>query len=190
MKFFDAHTHAHFAAFKDDYRDAIRRALDAGVGLVNVGTQKDTSRRAGEVAHEFENDGVYAAVGLHPIHTSVSFHDVQELEPVSNSRELENRDMKGFTSRGEEFDYDYYKKLALDPKTVAIGECGLDYFHIEAYSHLADLYKGIFPGKAYSLAIDVLAQFPLAEWPGVVRLIEMRRRARATTDAISEQVEP
>ena len=37
---------------------------------------------------------------------------------------------KEFTSRGEVFDYGYYKKLALDSKVVAIGECGLDYFRI------------------------------------------------------------
>jgi TatD DNase family protein len=122
-KFFDAHTHAHFAAFKEDYRDAIRRALAAGVGLVNVGTQKDTSRRAVEVAHEFENEPVYAAIGLHPIHTSKSHHDENELGGGDSA--------KAFTSRGEEFEYEYYKKLALDPKTVAIGECGLDYFHME-----------------------------------------------------------
>ncbi len=119
VKFFDAHTHAHFAAFKDDYRETIRRALVTGIGLVNVGTQRDTSRRAVEVAHEFENEPVYAAIGLHPIHTAKSHHDENELGGGESA--------KAFTSRGEEFDYEYYKKLALDPKTVAIGECGLDY---------------------------------------------------------------
>ncbi len=119
-KFFDAHTHAHFAAFKDDYREVVRRSLDAGVGMINAGTQKDTSAKAVAVAHEFESEPVYAAVGLHPIHTSESFHDAEELgADPSVSPE--------FTSRSEEFDYECYKKLALDPKTVAIGECGLDY---------------------------------------------------------------
>jgi TatD DNase family protein len=122
MKYFDAHTHAHFSAFKDDWREVIQRALDQGVGLINVGTQKDTSRVAVETAHAFL-EGVYAAVGLHPVHTDKSFHDAQELGATD--------DAKGFTSRGEQFDPAYYKELALDPKVVAIGECGLDYFRIE-----------------------------------------------------------
>lgn len=120
-KYIDCHTHAHFAAFKDDYKEVIGRALDAGISVVNVGTQKDTSAKAVEVAHEFEKD-VWAVVGLHPIHTEKSFHDAKELGAGG--------DESGFTSRGEDFDYEYYKKLALDPKTVAIGECGLDYFRL------------------------------------------------------------
>lgn len=122
MEYLDIHTHAHFSAFKDDWRQVIQRALDQGVALVNVGTQKDTSRAAVETAHVFP-ENVYAAIGLHPVHTDKSFHDAQELGA--------EEDANGFTSRGEQFDPAYYKELALDPKVVAIGECGLDYFHIE-----------------------------------------------------------
>src|SRR3989344_6130296 len=138
-KFIDCHTHAHFAAFKDDYKDVIGRAVQAGVVVVNVGTQKDTSARAVEVAHEFSSFAkatedtarVYAVVGLHPIHTERSYHDEQELgaSPSTDSTGSPQAS-SGFTSRGEDFDYEYYKKLALDPKTVAIGECGLDYYHV------------------------------------------------------------
>ena len=117
--FLDAHTHVQFSAFSDDFREVIQRARDAGVVLVNVGTQRDTSRRAVELAHEFDK-GVYAAVGLHPVHTHASFHDAEEL----GASEKE----KGFTSRGEVFDREYYLSLARDPKVVAIGECGLDYY--------------------------------------------------------------
>src|SRR3989344_1195527 len=118
MKLIDAHTHIHFAAFEKDYREVIKRAFDVGVGMVTVGTQRDTSRRAVEVANEFT--GVWAAVGLHPTHTDTSYHDSQELGGGS-----------GFISRGEDFDYEYYKSLAVDSRVVAIGECGLDYFRIE-----------------------------------------------------------
>jgi TatD DNase family protein len=38
-------------------------------------------------------------------------------------------DDHGATAAEPEFDYDFYKALALDPKTVGIGECGFDYFH-------------------------------------------------------------
>ena len=117
--FFDAHTHVQFGAFDEDRDAVIARAKDAGVRFVNAGTQKDTSRNAVELAER--NEGVYAAIGLHPVHTGKSYHDADELGGGEAAR--------GFTSRGEIFDTDYYRALALNPKTVAIGECGLDYFH-------------------------------------------------------------
>jgi TatD DNase family protein len=124
-RFFDAHTHAQFQVFGSDYKEVIGRALGLGVGMVNVGTQKDTSLRAVEIAREYENENIFAAVGLHPIHTSKSFHDEQELGGGEAA--------KAFTSRGEEFDYEYYKKLAGEPKVVAIGECGLDYYRVKSH---------------------------------------------------------
>ncbi|MEK7086722.1 MAG: TatD family hydrolase [Patescibacteria group bacterium] len=120
-RFFDAHTHVQFAVFDSDYKEVIGRALDSGAGLINVGTQKNTSRRAVQIANEYRS-GVYATVGLHPTHTAKSFHDKQELGGGEAAR--------AFTGRGEEFDYDSYKNLAADPKVLAVGECGLDYYRI------------------------------------------------------------
>lgn len=119
--FFDAHTHVQFFGFDADRDTVIRRALDADVRMVNVGTQKDTSRAAVELARRYPEGSLYTAVGLHPIHTGRSYHDANELGGGEAA--------KAFTSRGEEFDIDYYKELARDPRTIAIGECGLDYFH-------------------------------------------------------------
>jgi TatD DNase family protein len=119
MEFLDAHTHVQFSAYDTDREAVILRAENAGVRFVNVGTQKDTSRCAVELAEKYEH--VFAVVGLHPVHTSKSFHDADELGGGEAA--------KGFTSRGEIFDADYYRELASHPKTVAIGECGLDYFH-------------------------------------------------------------
>ncbi len=116
FKYIDIHSHTNFKAFEEDRDAVIQRALDAGVAVINVGTQIDTSRKAVEMAHK--HDGVYAIIGLHPIHTGASYHDTKEL----------GEEGKAFTSRGEVFDYQAYKELITDPKVVAIGECGLDYY--------------------------------------------------------------
>ena len=44
MKYFDAHTHVNFVAYKDDREETIQRAKDGGVIMNVVGTQLDTSR--------------------------------------------------------------------------------------------------------------------------------------------------
>lgn len=122
MKYFDIHGHVNFAAYDADREEVIKRAQDAGVSMITVGTRIDTSRRAVKLAESHE--GMYAAVGLHPIHTSQSRHDIQELG--QGGRE--------FTSRGEQFDFETYKMLASHPKVVAIGECGLDYYRLDQES--------------------------------------------------------
>ncbi|MFZ2886302.1 MAG: TatD family hydrolase [Minisyncoccia bacterium] len=119
MKYFDAHTHVNFIAFKDDMDAAIARAAEAGVGMNTVGTQFDTSKDAVAIAEKYEN--VYATIGLHPIHTGKSYHDEKELGEGG----------KAFTSRGEDFDAAAYEELGKSPKVIAIGECGLDYFRLE-----------------------------------------------------------
>jgi TatD DNase family protein len=122
-EFFDAHGHLNFVAYDSDREEVIKRTLDSGVFVNCVGTQKDTSKSAVDLANKFGN-GFYATIGLHPIHTGKSFHDEKEL----------GKGGVEFTSRGEIFDYDYYKNLAKDEKVIAIGECGLDFFRLDEES--------------------------------------------------------
>src|SRR3989344_6066899 len=93
----DTHAHLNFNAYKEDSSKVLQRSLGHNVWMINVGSQYLTSKRAVELAEKYEN-GVYAAVGLHPIHLEM-----------------------------EVFDYEKYKELAKSKKVVAIGEIGLDY---------------------------------------------------------------
>ncbi len=129
--FFDTHAHVNFNAFKDDGEDVLRRCLEDGVSVLNVGSQYSTSKRAMEYAYKFES-GIYAAVGIHPVHLkrgSFTHHDPSELE------EMEIKTI------GEDFDYKKYLELAKDNKVLAIGEVGLDYHHFEEGDNVGELIK-------------------------------------------------
>lgn len=128
-RFVDIHAHANFAAYDADRDVVIRRALDAGVWMMNVGTQKDTSASAVALAGQYER-GVYATVAIHPVHTCASHHDAAELGSASVDLSVG----KSLIRKGEVFDPAVYRMLAVDPKVVAIGECGLDYFHLDEQS--------------------------------------------------------
>ncbi len=122
-KYIDIHSHVNFQAFDADRGEVIKRALDGETIVINVGTQADTSRQAVALAEQYEN-GVYAIVGLHPIHTGASYHDEKELGEGG----------KEFTSRGEVFDKEVYREFLKNPKVVGIGECGLDYYRMDEES--------------------------------------------------------
>ncbi len=110
----DTHAHVNFRSFKDDAEQTLKRALDAGIFVVNVGSQIDTSRQAAELAGKFP-EGVYAAIGLHPEHTHSQYVDEEETH---------------FKTREEDFNESWYEELVAHPKVVGIGECGLDYYRL------------------------------------------------------------
>ncbi len=125
----DTHAHINFKAFEADATEVVQRAFNNGVSLILVGTQIDTSKEAVELAEKFNSPafgtpslakegggGVYAVVGLHPVHTYSQHLDEEETS---------------FQTREEIFDYEAYYKLASHPLVVGIGECGLDYYRIK-----------------------------------------------------------
>ena len=124
-KLFDVHTHTQFAAFEADHSEVIERALRDDIWMINVGTERETSEAAIRTAKQYKT-GVWATVGLHPTHTSESYHDAKESKIPSAAGE----DVHKFGAREESLDYGLYKSLAEDEKVVAVGECGLDYFRL------------------------------------------------------------
>ncbi len=122
----DTHCHIHFNAYKNDMDEVIQRTLSKDVQMITVGTQKDTSRHALEIAEKY--DGLWATVGLHPNHlTAQEFWDDEEI-PKDKIK-----------TRTEVFDPDFYLELAKHPKCVAIGEFGLDYYHLPKHLDVEEI---------------------------------------------------
>jgi TatD DNase family protein len=95
----DTHAHLNDRRFVTDLAAAIARAQEAGVGaIVVVGYDLDSSRRAVRLAQEY--DCVWSAVGIHP-----------HVAKTADARALAE-----------------LRRLAAQPRVVALGECGLDFY--------------------------------------------------------------
>ena len=102
MHYIDIHGHINFPEFDEDREEVIKRAQKAAVGIITVGTDLESSKMCVELVEK--HDEMWAIIGMHPTEAS--------------------------GSRGNEaFDMVAFQELAKHPKVVAIGECGLDYFH-------------------------------------------------------------
>jgi TatD DNase family protein len=99
LELFDTHAHLHFPDFDADRDAMLARARAAGVcRMLTIGTDAPTSRAA--LALAAREPGVWATAGVHP-------HDAGESDE-SALAEVE--------------------RLAAEPRVVAIGEIGLDFF--------------------------------------------------------------
>ncbi len=96
---FDTHAHLHFPEFDADREAMLARAREGGVRrMLTIGTDPETSRAA--VALAARESDVWATVGIHP-------HDAAEADAAA---------------------LDEIERLAAEPRVVAVGEIGLDYF--------------------------------------------------------------
>jgi TatD DNase family protein len=111
----DTHAHINLHAFKNDADEVLQRSFAVDVSVINVGTEYSTSKQAVTMLEQCP-ERVYAAIGLHPSHT----YDNPYLDENESA----------FVTKREEFNYESYKQLALHPKVVGIGECGLDYYRL------------------------------------------------------------
>ncbi len=95
----DTHAHLDFPEYKTDMESVLSRANDAGVDyIINVGTSLASSRKSVALANRFNN--IFASIGVHP-------HDA---------------------SKVSEQDWQTLESLVKEPKVIAIGETGLDYY--------------------------------------------------------------
>lgn len=99
MSLTDTHAHVDDPAFAADRDEVLARARAAGVErLINVGADLPSSLASLELTRR--HAWVWAAVGIHP----------------------------GSAARARDRDYDELARLLADPRVVAVGEIGLDYY--------------------------------------------------------------
>jgi len=101
MRLIDSHAHPQLEQYNDDREATIQRALDADIGMVVIGTTVADSLAGVRLAEKYPDQPIYAAVGIHPTDS-----DLAEVHPVQ------------------------LQALLVSEKIVAIGETGLDYFHV------------------------------------------------------------
>jgi TatD DNase family protein len=136
-------THCHLELLPDTEAD-LAAAWQAGLeAVVAIGFDLDSSRQAVDFARRYER--VYACVGLHP-HVAHRLDDrlLADLEA-----------------------------LAAEPKVVAVGECGLDYFH------------ELCPRDAQRRAFS--AQIELARRAGRTLVVHTREAADDTMAVLAEE---
>jgi len=102
--FIDTHCHLNFKSYKKDLPEVIKRATDNKIDKIIIpGAKLDTSRKAIEIAQQYGD--CFAAVGIHPHHADL-------LSAADNASDLKN----------------LLTGLIIQPKVVAVGEIGLDYY--------------------------------------------------------------
>jgi TatD DNase family protein len=102
MELVDTHCHIHIADYKLDANEVIKRAKNIGVSrLICVGCTLEDSQAGVEFVQD--QAGAWAAIGLHP---HEAHHYIDDVDALT-----------------------LFKALATQPKVVAIGECGLDYYY-------------------------------------------------------------
>jgi TatD DNase family protein len=84
-QFIDVHAHVNFPDYDADREDVIKRALDAGVWMINVGTDRESSRSAVALA-EKHPEGTYAIIGQHP--TSEEDFDIDFYRTLAKSKKV------------------------------------------------------------------------------------------------------
>ncbi|MDP2652228.1 MAG: TatD family hydrolase [bacterium] len=117
VRYIDAHCHLQFEQYAQDREEIIGRMREEDVAGIVVGTDSETSEQAIALAERYEH--LYAAVGFHP----------------GNVRDIVN------PSSDEGFTMSKLRELAMHPKVVAIGECGLDYFHAEKNDEQKEIFE-------------------------------------------------
>ena len=156
----DSHAHIQLDSFDTDRTAVLERAQEAGVQTILViGFDLETSRRAITLANK--HDQIYATVGMHP-------HDAKDLDDQTVC---------------------IFRELAAQPKVVALGEMGLDYYR--------DLSPRPIQKEAFERQLDLAEELDLPivihnreAYHDILPILQSRRgRVRGVMHCFSGDVE-
>jgi len=120
-RYVDVHSHVALDMFGTDSDEVICSMCEQGIATIVVGVDRLTSEQALACAQRHEN--VFATIGVHPSEAfagrNVSGGDISPSGQASEG-----------DGKREVFDENIYGALVKNPKVVAIGECGLDYYRL------------------------------------------------------------
>jgi len=135
-------THCHLFLLGDEPSPAVETARAAGVTtLICPGIDAPTSRRALELAESHR--GVFATAGMHP-------HDASAFDERAGA-EIE--------------------ELLADPRVVAIGECGLDFFRMRSPREDQERVFRIHVALARDAGLPLVVHTRDA-WDAILRLLD------------------
>jgi TatD DNase family protein len=152
----DTHAHVNFPSYDTDRAEVIARAHAEGVAMINVGTTLDASRDIVTLAEQYES-GVYAIVGMHPLHVKYDKNVTntdnvtiagQDIEKEADQETISSiiapidapvdASVDSTADTPAHYSHDYtehfneaeFEKLISHPKVVGVGECGIDIFKL------------------------------------------------------------
>lgn len=133
FKYIDCHAHVNFPNYDADRAEVIARAHTEGVAIINIGTTLQASRDIVALAEQYES-GVYAIVGMHPLHVKYDKNLTnadQETVDIKGSSDQVSGTLPHYSHEyTEHFDEIEFEKLIAHPKTIGVGECGIDIFRL------------------------------------------------------------
>ncbi len=171
---FETHAHIEDHKFDEDREAVLQMIHDSGISaLVNVGSTIETSKKS--IALADSHDWIYASVGVHPEemddmkaygpqkHIDAAGNDLNDaVTGISIEDVMESKGIRTL------------RELAANPKVVAIGEFGLDYYWIKDPEE-RDLQKKWFR-----------AQLALAKELSLPVIIHSREAAADTMEIMKE----
>lgn len=164
MNIIDTHCHLHDPEFfKAEEADAVlNSSVKAGVTkMVGIGTSVEDSKNAIKFARKHP-ENYWASVGIHP-------HEASKLSEKEIDLHLSELD-----------------KLASDPKVVAIGECGLDFYYndrSEVLKKQTQLLKGQLEiAKKYNIPVSFHVREAFDDFWPIYDLFKIRGVLHSFTD--------